>query len=311
MLRAPLCCVFTSGLISLVSTLRWTSQTPPWPLNETENTLAYPYNYINLDNKHKDDRYGKDGHKYSLSYYKLMHDKEVPPILRKDCEERREEFSKAIRIHYDPDFYNCTIEYFEHPISFRPTANYIINIQSDMFAGVRMSDRVAALDAMLKPMLLKPYRLTINARTFVSSEFHDARYSREQFKRELGAEIEEGLRNYHQAGPLEAKMKEKLTEAFDPEICVVNNEGYKYDEPDGCEHHFSVAVVSYKFVRKTVKEAKEMVKHILREELPLLKSLDILADVPVILPTLIPTPLVWYKREEMTHRPLDVECWPF
>ncbi|KAL1459483.1 hypothetical protein WDU94_011461 [Cyamophila willieti] len=221
----------------------------------------------------------------------------IPPNLIKACEQRREIFSKAIMKYFNPDFYNCTIDYFHHPKTNIPTPNYRVNLQSDVFGDMTMTERVATVDKMLAPMLVKPYRLTVNARMFASAEFHDNRAECEAMKHDFAKYLEESMKEFYPEGPLEAKMKAKLVEAFEPELCQVSNQSYRYDEPEDAETHFSVAVISNKFLRKTVKEAEEMVRKVLREELPLLKSVDIIADIPEPLPTLVPT--MWNAINEV------------
>ncbi|KAI5732960.1 hypothetical protein M8J76_006142 [Diaphorina citri] len=278
------------------------TQTFPYPFSSL-NTLAYPYNYMHIDQLHHTDRFEAA----KMGKYRLFNPADVPDKLIKDCEKRKQDILKGLESHYAPEHLNISIEYFHHPKTRFPTPNYKVNIMSDMFGGMRMSERISALDVFLEPMLLKPYRLTINARLPYSAEFHDTRAEREELKREYAKYLEDGMKMYHQPGPLEAKMKAKLVEAFEPEICEVTNQSYKYDEPDDAETHFCVAVISYKFVRKTIKEAEEMVRYILRDDLPKLKSVD----VPEVLPTLLPTPKPWYRQVEYSVQPVDVEAWPF
>lgn len=68
-------------------------------------------------------------------------------------------------------------------------------------------------------------------------------------------------------GPTEAKIVNKLKEAFSPQELMVENESYMHSVPKGSETHFRVTVVSTAFEGKSLVQQHAMVYAILKEEL--------------------------------------------
>ncbi len=68
-------------------------------------------------------------------------------------------------------------------------------------------------------------------------------------------------------GPIETKIREKLTAAFQPVHLEIENESDNHSGPPGRESHFKVLVVSAKFEGLARIARQRLVNEILKDEL--------------------------------------------
>ncbi|KAI0235970.1 DNA-binding transcriptional regulator BolA [Lamellibrachia satsuma] len=80
--------------------------------------------------------------------------------------------------------------------------------------------------------------------------------------------------------PVQAVIKKKLTEHFQPKHLDIVNESYMHKVPKGSELHFRVVVVSDKFQDTPTIQRHRMVNNVLQDELKNLIALSISAKTP-------------------------------
>lgn len=68
-------------------------------------------------------------------------------------------------------------------------------------------------------------------------------------------------------GPVETRIREKLTAALSPVHLEVENESYKHSVPSGSETHFKVVVVSERFAGLSRVDRSRLIHEQLAEEL--------------------------------------------
>jgi BolA protein len=68
-------------------------------------------------------------------------------------------------------------------------------------------------------------------------------------------------------GPVETRIKDKLSREFSPSHLEVENESYKHSVPKGSETHFRVVIVSAKFEGQTRIARQRLVNACLADEI--------------------------------------------
>lgn len=69
------------------------------------------------------------------------------------------------------------------------------------------------------------------------------------------------------AGPVQAGIEVKITNAFAPSFLEVRNESFMHNVPEGSETHFKITVVSNAFEGKRLLQRHRAVNELLAEEL--------------------------------------------
>ena len=68
-------------------------------------------------------------------------------------------------------------------------------------------------------------------------------------------------------GPIEARITDKLTQAFSPELLQVDNESHMHSVPAGSESHFKVVIVTDQFEGRRLVQRHQSIYALLADEL--------------------------------------------
>ncbi|XP_071793724.1 DNA-binding transcriptional regulator BolA-like [Asterias amurensis] len=94
--------------------------------------------------------------------------------------------------------------------------------------------------------------------------------------------------------PVQASIRKKLTDSFQPSHLDVINESFMHNVPRGSETHFKVVVVSNRFEQESLLKRHRLINEVLQEELQgSVHALSIQAK----------TPLQWSQNASPTQSP--------